>query len=145
MVEKLAISEGVCNHISDREAMLSKMNWSKLIIIHVRVAKTSEHYRGKWAFFPAASVFKEAQYKEARPTAFFFFFQPAADDFQVAQFGGYSLMLATLIPGSIFPVQFSRWKREPTSMVIILGEVSWERCINRIASLASSLKMSSFR
>ena len=39
MVEKLAISEGVCNHISDREAMLSKMNWSKLIIIHVRVAK----------------------------------------------------------------------------------------------------------
>ena len=99
--------------------------------------------------FPAASVFKEAQYKEARPTAFFFFsFQPAADDFQVAQFGGYSLMLATLIPGipgSIFPVQFSRWKLEPTSMVIILGEVSWERCINRIASLASSLKMSSFR
>ena len=74
MVEKLAISEGVCNHISDREAMLSKMNWSKLIIIHVRVAKTSEHYRGKWAFFPAASVFKEAQYKEARPTVFFFFF-----------------------------------------------------------------------
>ena len=79
MVEKLAISEGVCNHISDREAMLSKMNWSKLIIIHVRVAKTSEHYRGKLAFLSAASVFKEAQYKDARPTVFFF--QPAADDF----------------------------------------------------------------
>ena len=142
MVEKLAISEGVCNHIPDREAMLSKMNWSKLIIIHVRVAKTSEHYCGKLAFLPAASVFKEAQYKDACPTVFF---QPAADDFQVAQFGGYSLTLATLIPGSIFPVQFSRWKLEPTSMVIILGEVSWERCINRIASLASSLKMSSFR
>ena len=43
MVEKLAISEEVCNHISDREAMLSKMNWSKLIMIHVSVAKTSEH------------------------------------------------------------------------------------------------------
>ena len=75
MVEKLAISEGVCNHISDKEAMLSKMNWSKLIIIHVRVAKTSEHYRGKLAFLPAGSVFKEAQYKDARPT-FFFFFNP---------------------------------------------------------------------
>ena len=72
MVEKLAISEGVCNHISDREAMLSTMNWSKLIIIHVRVAQTSEHYRGKLAFLPAASVFKEAQYKDARPTVFFF-------------------------------------------------------------------------
>ena len=71
MVEKLAISEGVCNHISDREAMLSKMNWSKLIIIHVRVAKTSEHYHRKLAFLPAASVFKEAQYKDARPTVFF--------------------------------------------------------------------------
>ena len=71
MVEKLVISEGVCNHI-DREAMLSKMNWSKLIIIHVRVAKTSEHYRGKLAFLPAANVFKEAQYKDARPTVFFF-------------------------------------------------------------------------
>ena len=51
MVEKLAISEGVCNHISDREAMLSKMNWSKLIIIHVRVAKTSEHYARKMGVF----------------------------------------------------------------------------------------------
>ena len=71
MVEKLAISEGVCNHISDREAMLSKMNWSKLIIIHVRVAKISKHYRGKLAFLSAASVFKEAQYKGARPTIFF--------------------------------------------------------------------------
>ena len=72
MVEKLAISEGVCNHISDREAMLSKMNWSKLIMIHVSVAKTSEDYRGKLAFLPVASVFKEAQYKDARPTVFFF-------------------------------------------------------------------------
>ena len=68
MVEKLAISEEVCNHISDREAMLSKMN---LIMIHVSVAKTSDHYRGKLAFLPAASVFKEAQYKDARPTVFF--------------------------------------------------------------------------
>ena len=145
MVEKLAISEGVCNHISDREAMLSKMNWSKLIIIHVRVAKTSEHYRGKWAFFLRQASSKKPNIRNPAQQFFFFFFQPAADDFQVAQFGGYSLMLATLIPGSIFPVQFSRWKLEPTSMVIILGEVSWERCINRIASLPSSLKMSSFR
>ena len=63
MVEKLAISEEVGNHISDREAMLSKMNWSKLIMIHVSVAKTSEHYCGKSAFLPVASIFKEAQYK----------------------------------------------------------------------------------
>ena len=81
MVEKLAISEGVCNHISDREAMLSKMNWSKLIIIHVRVAKTSEHYRGKLAFLPAASVFKEPNIRTPAQQVFFFFFQPAADDF----------------------------------------------------------------
>ena len=74
MVEKLAISEGVCNHISDREAMLSKMNWSKLILIHVRVAKTSEHYRGKWAFFPRQASSKKPNIgpKEARPTVFFF-------------------------------------------------------------------------
>ena len=78
MVEKLAISEGVCNHISDREAMLSKMNWSKLIIIHVRVAKTSEHYRGKLAFLSAASALKKPN---IRTPAQQFFFQPAADYF----------------------------------------------------------------
>ena len=61
MVEKLVTSEEVCDRTSDREAMLSKMNWSKLIMIHVSVAKTSEHYRGKSAFLPVASNFKGAQ------------------------------------------------------------------------------------
>ena len=101
MVEKLAISEGVCDHISDREAMLSKMNWSKLIIIHVRVAKTSEHYRGKWAFFPRQASSKKPNIRNPAQQFFFFFFQPAADDFQVAQFGGYfSRSIFTMETGS---------------------------------------------
>ena len=53
-------------------------------MIYVSVAKTSARYRRKLVFLPAASVCKEVQYKEPAQQ---FFFQPAADDFQVAQFG----------------------------------------------------------
>ena len=61
MVGKLVISEEVCDHTCDQEAMLSKLIDQELIMIHVSVAKTSEHYRGKLAFLLAASDFKEAQ------------------------------------------------------------------------------------
>ena len=137
MVEKLAISEEVCNHISDREAMLSIMI---LFMIYVSVAKTSARYRGKLAFLPAAGVSKKPNISLTPVQQFFF--STRGRQFSSSPIRGVNrLALATLIPGSIFPVQFSRWKLEPTSMVIFPGEVSWERCINRIASLASSLKM----
>ena len=171
------ISDEVCNHISDREAMLSIMIWSWFMSVLPKL----QRYRGKLAFLPATSVFKEAQYKDARPTVFFSTRGRRFSSSPIRRV--FALRWQHLIPGSIFPVQFSRWKLEPTSMVIspgevawvtpgresvalftlctrstritvrrcsrleyqATGEVSWERCINRIATLASSLKMSSFR
>ena len=91
-------------------------------MIYVSVAKTSARYRGKLAFLPAASVFKEAQYKDARPTVFFSTHGRQFSSSPIRRVN--RLVLATLIPGSIFPIQFSRWKLEPTSMVIFPGEVS---------------------
>ena len=58
MVEKLTISDEVCNHISDQETMFN----NDLIMIYASVAKTSAHYREKLAFLPVASDFKGAQY-----------------------------------------------------------------------------------